>query len=523
MERHPLEKGAAFCSVVAIVIAAVGLISLTGVEQLFDNGNASSAQLLLRGLALALCVLNLPLWLPPNFWARKQNPVSHRPWTYPLTQLLVILAMAALGGSARVLDVPVWWVAAVLAAPSTVFTFVAFVRGSRPLSGAALLVLAGLFGVWTASMVWGASFLTPLYEAKLAIGTTHIDTLFHVSIANMLDTYAVPSTGIDGVAYVPYNVGSHLLFLLLAHLIDTDILAFYNLVYPVVFLPLLYFALVGLSLALRSAFYAKRKSESVPGRQSGSDAWGWLVLITGFVGLLPQTLALQMGVWNNIMRGESFALAMILLILTLSAMFWAAQDLFQRTEERPPPALRNWALREAPFALALIGLTKVTVMLAALPSLGYLMLRLKLYRQRVYWVAAAMICLLVAAVYAATRGTGGASGGGGQLSLFDFFRKYVRGDLRPYSPLFYFFWVWLLIGVRLYSERVRTLGDVRDKFAANRFLDLEFVIVLAVTSSLPGILMALPAGAANYFSEVHNWVALAFVMACAGPIVREGR
>jgi len=106
MELHALRKGAAFCSVVGIMMAAVGLISLAGVEQLFDTGTPGSAQLLLRGAALSLCVLNLPLWLPARLRTLMQNRGSRTPWTYPLTQVLVIFAMAALGIASRILDVP---------------------------------------------------------------------------------------------------------------------------------------------------------------------------------------------------------------------------------------------------------------------------------------------------------------------------------------------------------------------------------------------------------------------------------
>src|SRR5689334_1248192 len=106
MQRNPLAEAAAFCSAAAIAIAAVAVASLAGVEQLFDSGRASSMQVSLRAAALGLCMLNLPLWLHA-WWYRgagKSGTIIF--WTYPITQLFVILAMAVLGAMSALIGVP---------------------------------------------------------------------------------------------------------------------------------------------------------------------------------------------------------------------------------------------------------------------------------------------------------------------------------------------------------------------------------------------------------------------------------
>jgi hypothetical protein len=77
-----------------------------------------------------------------------------------------------------------------------------------------------LFGCYAAGSIWGGGFETPLFVQSLCNGYAHIDTLFHITLANMLRTYGACSTGLDGLPHVLYHFGSHWAFARVSNLLD---------------------------------------------------------------------------------------------------------------------------------------------------------------------------------------------------------------------------------------------------------------------------------------------------------------
>ena len=104
-----------------------------------------------------------------------------------------------------------------------------------------LSVISGVLLIgFTTILFYSQGFHSPLFPELIIKGNAHIDVLFHSSISNLIETIGSCSTGIDGVPYINYHWGSHALFAGLKNWVGIDSLMFYNIAYPVIFIPLFF-------------------------------------------------------------------------------------------------------------------------------------------------------------------------------------------------------------------------------------------------------------------------------------------
>src|SRR5580692_10193492 len=113
-----------------------------------------------------------------------------------------------------------------------------------------LLLFALLLGLYAAGSIWGGGFENPLFVENLCNGYAHIDTLYLATLANMLRTYGVCSTGLNGLPFVPYHFGSCWIFARVSNLLDLPVIDFYNLAYPVIFAPFVTFSLLTFAVSV---------------------------------------------------------------------------------------------------------------------------------------------------------------------------------------------------------------------------------------------------------------------------------
>lgn len=74
---------------------------------------------------------------------------------------------------------------------------------------------------------------------RLIDGTIHRDTLYHASIASMIKSYGVVSTGLSGLIETPYHILSHAIMAGVSVLSDMSVLEAYGVIPYTLFLPLL--------------------------------------------------------------------------------------------------------------------------------------------------------------------------------------------------------------------------------------------------------------------------------------------
>jgi hypothetical protein len=66
--------------------------------------------------------------------------------------------------------------------------------------------------------------------------------------------------------------------------------------------------------------------------------------------------------------------------------------------------------------------------------------------------------------------------------------------------------------LRLRSEGIGHLADIREAMSENRIVDVEAVVVVALLGLGPGLITHLDGGSAFYFSDVQRWLAVGFLL-----------
>ncbi|MCX8489644.1 MAG: hypothetical protein ORN54_01095, partial [Cyclobacteriaceae bacterium] len=206
-------------SVIAVVFYLLALASRIGTQELPS----------ILPLLVALVVLNLPIEL----YTRVNVPLA-------IMQLVVLFLFFVAGWLSILLQIQLTFLIYLL----FVISIYLFVRKNNLLRSKSVWHSYKWFIICIAlaliEHVWLQDYLNPMAPESYFVGQdfVHIDTLFHVSIASMLKTYQVATVGLFGLEPISYHLGSHFLFASFAQLCSTSILDFYNVGFPIIFVPL---------------------------------------------------------------------------------------------------------------------------------------------------------------------------------------------------------------------------------------------------------------------------------------------
>jgi hypothetical protein len=371
-----------------------------------------------------------------------------------------------------------------------------WLRHARFLSSALFVIGAGIFSLWLAGEVWGTgSNKTPLFWETFSFSATvHQDAFYVAAIANMMRTYGVASTGIDGVPSIHWHYGSGWMFAQWADLIGIDVMSFYNLGYPIVVIPLFFAALV--ILAVEIARRLPLRAFEQPLRQ---QQWVWIVIAAATIGILPERALYRLTtVWYPVSESYLTGLAVFLLAIGTAVSYW-------RTGR---PHTWGFCLTFVPLTLAALGFLKVSLMILLFAAGLYFVARLGLWRQRTVLASvflSLVMCILVYRVVSLPDQNQG-------ISPLAFVRTYVGAGWRPFFPLFHFAWSWIFIWARLWEERLKTLADLKRAIPSGRLLDAEIVFLVALLGFLPGEILDIHGGSAMFFSDVQRWLALGLIL-----------
>ncbi|MGE3341994.1 MAG: hypothetical protein AB7L71_01060 [Vicinamibacterales bacterium] len=167
--------------------------------------------------------------------------------------------------------------------------------------------------VLTGAVLATAAILTVEHYAdfllldKLPFGDVHQDTLFHASVASMIKTYDIVSTGVHGLGPLAYHALTHRLVVGLSILTGVSVFEVFGVVATVVFGPFSIFAVSWASARLSSGVEGARVSVM------------WMVFCGIFVVL--QWLPLErVALWDTYLFGDSSGLSIALLVCALPAL-----------------------------------------------------------------------------------------------------------------------------------------------------------------------------------------------------------
>ena len=509
--------------VVGACIASVVLGAIYWVSRI---GFVNPAEPVLNAVGMALFVVATPLWLM-RFTQGRSVVVAHWWWSQPALMLLCIAITAMLGMVSYASGVVLAPVVSLPGALLALVTIVVWLRRARFVSTTLFVLGTMLFTIWSAGVVWGSRYKMPLYWEAFALrGNVHHDPLYFASIANMLETYGVASTGMDGIPVIRYHFGSAWLFSKWAHLIGTDVLSFYSLGYPIIVIPAFFAAILLLAIEIRGTLPPESE------RRLRADYRIWLVLLAATIGLIPTDALVGLGIWNeNLLISESYlaGLAVFLLVMASGIAFWRSNAYrsigMADTTAASGAALSRlsealaFLLAFLPLSLVVLGFLKVSLMLLLLATIVFLTLRLRLWR---HWAGAAATALCVgftAITYPVVSVPEQNSG----VALFSFMRVHVTEGWQQFFPLINLMWSWIYVGARFWEDRIRTTRELSAAVRGGRMLDVELVLLIAILGFLPGEIVTIHGGSAVYFSDVQRWVALAFIISRLGIWARKWR
>ena len=478
------DTAAVVATVIAVVIAAIYWISRIGF--------ANPVTPVLDALGVSLFLIAAPL-----AGAR----LAHNAESWWMSQSAIGLAcltlVTAAGIAARATGTSVVIVFVIAGFVLALLTLVRWISRGPALRSIGFLLGAIIFAVWCAGVIWGSRYKMPLFWETLALkANIHHDTFYYASMANMLDTYGVASTGLDGLPLIRYHFGSTWLYAQWSHLLGSDVLTFYSLGYPIIVLPFFFSTMLLMASELGAAL---RKSW-----------WPWIVLLGATAGFLPWGALYDVGVWNaNAFISESYLIGMAVFFLVSGAAiaFW-------RTDKIAAKRISSFVffLLFAPTVIVVLGLLKISLMILIFAVGMYLALRLGLFRRPIV-LASAVVCL-VAFLFTFVLVNLPAQNRG--IVPLDFMRHNNEQGWQQFFPLIHLLWTWIYLAARAWEEGVRDMSTLGSAVKSGRLIDAEALAVVTIVGFLPGEIVSIYGGSSIYFSDVQRWLAVSLIMARVG-------
>ena len=396
-------------------------------------------------------------------------------------------------------------------------------RTARLRDIAAVVGFAGVFAIYGACVSCGTGYQNMLMVEGISFKGCQIDELYHASICNMLRTYGVASTGLDGVPFQPYHFGSHWLFARLCNLLDVRVIDFYSRGYRVVFVPFGVFCLSTFAAAVAEARSLRESRADSISPSSGGEAadratehrsWTtgalfWFIVLTAYLSFLPYpAVGIPIYAWSSVIISESYAVAVAISLLGLAWAISFFQDAGTRSVRRPLPTVA--AIACVGLLMAALSMLKVSQSTILVAAAVFFFVRLAWHRSTLLSActvvaAAGGYCLLRYSLNPNYRDVA-------RTTLpFQFVGSSVEPELWPYFWLFYYAWLWIVTAVRVRQERIRTLGDLASALRGPRLLDLEFLYVVAAAGAGPAFFVV-PHSSAHYFGEYQQWLAVGILL-----------
>ena len=375
-----------------------------------------------------------------------------------------------------------------------------------------IFIIIIAFSFWLFSSLWGKIFLSvytnPLFRERILLGDAFIDPLFHGAISNMIKTYGIPSTGLDGPILINYHFFSHWLFARFSFIGNSNALDFYQLGYPVIFIPLLFKQLLVFIFEIKTSISNNYK-------ELYKNTFFWLIFCTVFSGFLPKIILERFFVYPDIIVSESYCIS-ILLIVIISGMLL----FFYKINPVTPitSALKTiFFIILLPLLVLLIGISKGSVMILFIVALGYLFLRFQLYHKILYIFS---LLAVITSSYFSFKIVSGAESY--QYYMFHFFKTVIspRNQNLPiwtiliFFIIIYFLWAIVFLIIKIKKARIKTWKEFADNLKNNKFIDVEILLTFIIIGILPGIIFEIRGGSANYFSSTQKYISIIFLLIC---------
>lgn len=355
------------------------------------------------------------------------------------------------------------------------------------------IILFILFSIGVGSLIWGAKYQNPLFFENIILGLAHRDTLLYSAVSNLIKTYGMPSIGVDGLKYFHYHWGSSWMFAYLSELMNVNTIKFYNLCYPVIFIPFLFKNILLFVIDCR-----RFKNFSL------KLTWPiFLILLAVFI---------KFG--YSAVGSESYVMGISFMFLLFSIAVYFLQN-FKSKIKNYSKSDNLFLFLLLPLFITILGSLKISIAFLLYGLYGYLFLRLKLYKNNQLLISF-IICFLSSIIVYFAFGYNEISTG---FTSFSYLIEYIKSWNLFFS--FDYLFLWIFIFIVLFKEKIVTLSDLKVAFRQNKLLEIEIFFVITILGLLPGAILNIDGGSAGYFSGVQKFIGLSFVLAYLGYFIND--
>lgn len=359
-----------------------------------------------------------------------------------------------------------------------------------------------IFGVYLSSVYW-TLLADPLYLENMSEGKSHMDPLFHSSIAQMVKTYSRPSTGIDLTPLIRYHFGSHYLIGKLSKFSNIAVIEFYNFGYAIIFLPLLLRSMLSFIVVFQRTYLTLRYFKL--------NFLFWALLFAPFIGFISfdgNSIALNSGIgYQIIIYSESYSISFIYTFVVLTSIVTFGSAYLKNPQGSSLTLIA--ILIFLPFLIIIGGITKVSTLFLVVSCCSYLFIRLKLYKK---WYFVISMLITVAGSFLVFTLTNDARDQEGSFYFFQFVKDIIESRWFVFLPVYYsltlVFCVLTFLGEKLYN-----LQNIKSAVTAYRTLPVEILLLIAIVGFVPGAILKFYQGNSQYFSEFQYWIASSFILA----------
>jgi len=454
-----------------------------------------SAPLLFLFLGVAGLLLFVPILTRPFRWSASSYALR------VLATLLVILGLGWLADSFPAVRELRWGLAALGALAWTIVVARAVLRSWR--MGLLSFVFLGIglaFGVWTTLKCYANyGYLSPLTMEFLSRGVLpNPDTLFLADLANMIRFYGVTSSGLQGVPALPYHSAGLAVFAWLSSLLDLDVITAFIIGMPLLFIPLCYGAMLRVAFRLQGLFGDARVFSSLAAT---------LAIVGCTIGFVSAASDVALAVWHSDLNSQTYSFSLFMLFSAIEILLgWVMPRL---ASDQHPAAWQSVAIAAGAFILAAgTTMSKGTVGVLYAAGVCFIAWRSGTWKNRVVLTVVFGTVAGIAAAFGVLWDSAPTA-----ISLAHFFLSQVKTDWVTYL-LMGFLWP-ILACVALVNLAGRRPGQ-----ATAIGLLAETLLILVILSMMPGLVMLLPSGAADYFSNVSVMVGLV-ALAAVAPLTVE--
>jgi hypothetical protein len=419
---------------------------------------------------------------------------SHKQWIFspPAMPLWALVGVTGIGLYLPTGRTPVCILLAMAGLAAFLWNLLRVMAGFGALRVAVLLALGAFLGIYAQSMYWRENTAHDiLFPEAIVTGRIYTDVIEQAAVVNMISTFKLASTGLDGLLPLKYHNGSLWIAEAFRSLCGFHAVEFIAFGYGLLLIPLYVIGFWLCAQFLRSFV-----------QRSGRFLTPTFVItcVVVFVGVFPfKNDPMQLNFNETIINSDSFLLAVTLSLFLIGAavQFCETVDLTDSSMSRVNAAGMAIGI---PAVFCLIGVVKISQMYLLLAVAMYLWWRVRELRAWPFTLGTALSMTLLAFLMYSEVGANKAS-----LALFSFDR--IHPEWVPYFFFLYFLWMWLLVVVWARRSRVVTLSDIANRFRSRNTLAVEIVFVIALAGVIPYLLLNFYSPAWKFFTEFQGDVA----------------